>query len=438
MRIHLHYRAVCCASRAQADESIANVRPTDRILSSIAEEPLRRLALEVLERNPGRSSRTAAARATAQKAAQAGSLPDPVAAVTAYVESPQTRVGPTQAMFSLSQRFPWFGTLGLRERAAEHETAAAEAQVETTRLELLTETRTLFHELAFLDAFEREAREDRSTLVHYEDVARARYASGVGLEQAAVKIQAEITRSDTRLLDIATRRAAVLAQVNAMRDRPADTPVEITPLPSLPEISLETDDLRQRALRNRPEMTELASRVDRAATMTRLARKAYGPDFSVGVTYSLVGERDDAAGRMAPPPDDGQDVFGVSVGVDLPLWRGKRSAAVNEASERQVGAEDERRGVQTAIERSLGELSQRLPLTWQRLRLLEDVLAIQAAESLRSAESAYGAGTLNALDLLDAERVLLEVRIASARARADYAITVAQLEGTVAEPVPTQ
>jgi outer membrane protein TolC len=214
--------------------------------------------------------------------------------------------------------------------------------------------------------------------------------------------------------------------------------VEITPLPSLPEISLETDDLRQRALRNRPEMTELASRVDRAATMTRLARKAYGPDFSVGVTYSLVGERDDAAGRMAPPPDDGQDVFGVSVGVDLPLWRGKRSAAVNEASERQVGAEDERRGVQTAIERSLGELSQRLPLTWQRLRLLEDVLAIQAAESLRSAESAYGAGTLNALDLLDAERVLLEVRIASARARADYAIAVAQLEGTVAEPVPTQ
>jgi outer membrane protein TolC len=111
---------------------------------------------------------------------------------------------------------------------------------------------------------------------------------------------------------------------------------------------------------------------------------------------------------------------------------------VNEASERQVGAEDERRGVQTAIERSLGELSQRLPLTWQRLRLLEDVLAIQATESLRSAESAYGAGTLNALDLLDAERVLLEVRIASARARADYAITVAQLEGTVAEPVPTQ
>jgi outer membrane protein TolC len=70
--------------------------------------------------------------------------------------------------------------------------------------------------------------------------------------------------------------------------------------------------------------------------------------------------------------------------------------------------------------------------------LLEDVLAIQAAESLRSAESAYGAGTLNALDLLDAERVLLEVRIASARARADYAIAVAQLEGTVAEPVPTQ
>ena len=65
----------------------------------------------------------------------------------------------------------------------------------------------------------------------------------------------------------------------------------------------------------------------------------------------------------------------------------------------------------------------------------EDVLEIQASQSLRSAEAGYAAGTLNALDLLDAERVLLDVRIAAARARADYAITLAELEGTVAAPV---
>jgi outer membrane protein TolC len=94
-----------------------------------------------------------------------------------------------------------------------------------------------------------------------------------------------------------------------------------------------------------------------------------------------------------------------------------------------------RRAAVTAIERSLGELQQRLPLTWDRLELLREVLAVQAEESLASAEAAYAAGAAGALDLLDAERTLLQVRIAAARAEADYAIALAQLEGAIATPL---
>ena len=65
------------------------------------------------------------------------------------------------------------------------------------------------------------------------------------------------------------------------------------------------------------------------------------------------------------------------------------------------------------------------------------MLGIQADQSLRSAEAGYAAGTLNSLDLLDAERVLLEVRTATERTRADYAIALARLEGAVGEPLRT-
>ncbi len=77
-----------------------------------------------------------------------------------------------------------------------------------------------------------------------------------------------------------------------------------------------------------------------------------------------------------------------------------------------------------------------MTLTWKQLRLLKDVLEIQAQESLRSSEAGYAAGAINSLDLLDAERVLLDVRTAVARTRADYAIAVARLEGAVGEPIP--
>ena len=69
--------------------------------------------------------------------------------------------------------------------------------------------------------------EDRATLEHYGELALARYASGVGLDQAVIKIQAEITRTDTRLLSLAARRATVVARLNALRDRPQATPVVV-------------------------------------------------------------------------------------------------------------------------------------------------------------------------------------------------------------------
>ena len=83
-------------------------------------------------------------------------------------------------------------------------------------------------------------------------------------------------------------------------------------------------------------------------------------------------------------------------------------------------------------------LAQRIPLTWQQLRLLQDILILQAEESVQSAQSGYVSGTFNALDLLDAEHVLFEAETAIARAQADYAIRLTQLEGVIAEPLASQ
>ena len=74
-------------------------------------------------------------------------------------------------------------------------------------------------------------------------------------------------------------------------------------------------------------------------------------------------------------------------------------------------------------------------LSGEQVELFEHVLLIQAEQSLRSAESGYAAGSLNSLDLLDAERVLLEVRTGIERARADHAIAYARLEGAIGAPL---
>jgi outer membrane protein, heavy metal efflux system len=299
----------------------------------------------------------------------------------------------------------------------------------------VTETRRLYYEIAFLDAYAGVVATDRDTLSHYEELARARYASGVGLQQAVIKIQAEITKDDNRLLDVRNRRATLAAALNALRDRPQDTEIPGLALPRFDSVALDPAAIRARALDLRPEMAAADREIAQAEAMVDLARKEYKPDFTLGVTYTQVGPRTDPAGVMAPPPDNGSDVLGVSLSFNLPIKRRKLAAGVEEAAERRVSASERKRAVVTSIDRSLGELLERTRLTWDQLRLLEDVLGIQADQSLRSAESGYSAGSINSLDLLDAERVLLEVRTATERARADYAVAIARLEGAVGEPV---
>lgn len=416
-------------------DNVVGLTAADDIVSSLSDVKLRLLLEEVLERNPGLARLRAQADAADQRVPQVKAWPDPVASLTFFVLPPQTRAGPQRAALNLAQRFPWFGTLEIREKAALWEAAAGRAKVEAARLRIVAETRKAYHELIFLEAQRGIVEEDQVTLEHYGELALARYASGVGLGQAVVKIQAEITRTETRLLGIAARRAAVAAEVNALRDRPQSTPVLVGEVGTAPAEELDADELNRRAVGRRPEIVVAEARVEAAAARVELAQKASSPGVILGLNYGYVSRRDDAAGRENPPENNGDDILGLTGGISLPLWSKKLSAGVEEGVLTRLAAEEGRREATAEIEGVLGALLHRIPLLREQLRLFDQVLLIQAAESLRSAESAYAAGTAGALDLLDAERVLLQARIAAERARADLSILFAELEGVVAGPV---
>ena len=361
-----------------------------RLQTSLPAE-LAELAGEVLERNPELARLRAEAGAAEQRAPQVRALPDPMASVTAFLSTPETRVGPQQASAMISQRFPWFGTLDLKEKQALLGAAASRLEVEAKRLQLVTEVRRLAWELAYLDAEEEAVLEDRETLSHFEELARARYASGVGLGQAVVKLQAEITKDDNRILRIDSRRASLVASLNALRDRPAGDPLPTAQLSAAPAIvpPMDPSGLLDVAEMHRPEVRRSRILTEAAGIGIELAEKQYRPDFTLGFGYTLVGSRDDPAGRAMPPPDNGDDIIGLTLGVNLPVRREKLAAGLLEATARESAARDRTRGILAEIERDLGDLSSRLPLTLDQLALFDDLLILQAEEALRSAEAAF-------------------------------------------------
>lgn len=416
-------------ARATADKSASQLT-----LESIGIGQHQSLFIEVLERNPEIARARYLAAAAEALAPQLRALPDPTAALSLFVLPPETRSGPQQFSVSVQQKLPWFGKLSLKEKAATYAAAAASARVEATRLDKLAEARRAVAELAFLDAREAILFEERNALVRYERAAQARYASGSGLQQEIVRIQAQITRTDARLLEISERRWTLRSALNALRDRPVDYPLESSSLPEAHEPTFDLAALKNHARSRRPEINEANAEIAAGQALVALAQKGYRPDVAFGLSYTAVGRRDDAPGLLLPPPDNGDDILALSASLNLPVRKRKLAAGVEQAQAQRRAAEEKKRQTLAHIEGSIGDLVSRMPLLYQHLQLLENVLLKQAREALRSAETAYSTGKLNAVDLLDAEIVMFEVKVAAKRTRTDLAVAWIQLERTIAGP----
>lgn len=411
------------------------VAPADRILQAQADSRLRTLVAETLDRNPAVAEAQARARAAEHHASNRAALPDPVVGITAFLKSPETRTGPQILTLNLLQSLPWLSKLDLEERANLLSASALHADAEAKRLDLATEVRRLYYELAFLVRHKAITQDFVDHLRQHEEISQSRYATGVGASQDVVKIQAEITLAENLLLDIDQRRIDLEAAINALRDRPASTLILPAVLPSGEEVSLDFGRLSETAARLRPELVAADARIAATEVRVKRAEKAFRPDFKVGLTYTFVEPRDDRAASLSPPEGNGEDILGIQGGVSVPVWRKRTKAGVEEASQIELAAREGKRDVLAGIESAIGDLMQRIPLTWQQLRLLEDILILQAEESVKSAQAGYVSGILNALDLLDAEHVLFRAETAIARSRADYAIRLTQLEGEVGEPL---
>jgi len=106
---------------------------------------------DALQRNPGIREAAARYRAALQLVPQVRALPDPMVTFTQALRSVETRVGPQQQTVMLSQAFPWFGTLDLREQVAVQAAAAQYHRYVVSQWEVIANVKQAFYNLAYVD-----------------------------------------------------------------------------------------------------------------------------------------------------------------------------------------------------------------------------------------------------------------------------------------------
>jgi outer membrane protein TolC len=177
----------------------------------------------------------------------------------------------------------------------------------------------------------------------------------------------------------------------------------------------------------------MAHRVKAADHAVALAKKAYFPDVTVSGTWIDTGDR---TGPGAPS-DSGQDAVMAMVSLNLPIWYERLAAGVRQARNRRLAAQADRAQQHRRLGTELARASWRLDDAQRRYDLYKRVLLPKAREAMLAIQKDYASGGSSFIDLMDAQRTLLDFQLILVRARADARIARADIHRLIG-PVDPQ
>lgn len=369
---------LACVARAAhaADTPLFRSPSATRLTASrcgdAAPDPvLDALIAEVLERNP----------------AQERALPDPLISV-ALIEAADPLSAPgardvTRPALLWSQELR--AQLGLRAATVR---AYYGLLLARERLELVREQ---------IDVWQR-----------VESASRARYAVGLGAQQDVLRSQLEVTRAEERRAWQEAEAEIRQAEINRLRERPLDTPIEAPARLSLCTSSDEAAPLWERVRTTSPELWAMQVALQQARLAVRVAQQAPRPAATRG--RAAV-----AKPRMAPG----------EAGMALPL-QGKGGAAYYEARLRATvrRAEDLEMQLRYRTHERLTQLR-----TMERIvQLFDQGIIPQGRMSIESALASYQAGKVPFVAVLDALGTHYDDRSRYLGLLNDHAVMRARLE----------
>lgn len=303
----------------------------------------------------------------------------------------------TQRFYSLSQAFDLSGQRGLRTRAARARVEGVRRGNARTRLDRRAQVRERFYAVLFQQRRVAALEESFGRLKRVAGIVAERRQAGAAsgydqhrLERERAALRARLRQAKAKRDQARSALEALLPGSGDLPDKVAGTlaPGEVAPL------------ARYRGgLDQRSDLRRLQAEAHAAGLEQRAAGRAWVPDVTVGLGVTTV----------AQPGADGSGSL-LELTIPLPAFdRGQAEVAA--AGARQSRAEARyRRLLEQARAQVSGLWRQTRELDKATVQFREQALA-KSREVTAIAESAYRAGELGILELLDAYRGQLDARL---------------------------
>jgi cobalt-zinc-cadmium efflux system outer membrane protein len=369
-----------------------------------------------LRNNPSLVAIHADWEAAKKKIAQAKSLPDPRLGYS-YRFAP--RGDNMRRAIELEQMLPWFGRLDLQGQAASAAADVVGNKCQVDRLKLFNDIKAAWYEYYFLGKSIESVTENITLVKSFEEIAMVRYQTSKASQQDVIRAQIERATLENQLRSLQDLQSPAAAKVNAVMGRPSDAPLAWPQDVADEGTTMDNAELQKMLVQENPELLAAQGQINQSRKEIDIADKGYYPDITVGVEYAdWMGTRD----------MDQRDAYTGKISINLPIWRGRISAGVDEMRQRHRATVAMKQDIFNSLSAELKMAAYSHRDAQRKVKLYNDSLIPKQKEAIAALQRSYQAGSASFLELIDAQRTLLEFEISYHRALADRAISLARIE----------
>lgn len=376
---------------------------------------------EAAENNPELKAQYVMFEASLERVTQVNSLPDPSISFGYFISPIETRVGAQRAKISLSQMFPWFGTLKAKESAA---TFLAESKYQAflnAKNQLFFNVKKAYYPIGEAKEHIRWQEENIEILETYKILATTAFANGKGALADVIRVDIMIENAETDISLLKEKLKPLSVNFNRLLNKSDTSEINVADVRSALTIDrlYRSDSL---FIDHHPILKVLDNKIESVKATEEVARKNGLPQFGVGLDYAFISQRPDVN-----ISDNGKNAFMPMATMTLPIFRKKYKASIKEAQLTQTALfyqkEATKNSLVSSYQMALYEQKKARELDYLYNRQIENT-----KEVIDLLYTAYSNSGKDFEEVLRMQQQLLKYEMAKATAKKQFSIALAELD----------
>ena len=329
----------------------------------------------------------------------------------------------TMKEFSISQKFPFPGKRPLMKEMASKEAEAVSADIQGKIHQIIKDVKTAYYDLSHSYRATEVTQRNKRILEDFAKIAETRYAVGEGIQQDVFKAHVEVSKMVNELIMLSQRKKALEAKLNALLNRPPETPVGEPEEVVFRKFPFIVEELQKMALETNPALMGMKKMIEAKGKAHALAKREYYPDFNFKFAY---GQRDNG------PDMRRRDMLTGMVEMNIPIfYKSKQDRKVAETKAEILATEAQYRAMKNEVLFMITDMASMIQRGERQIELYKTGIIPQANLQINSAMSSYRVNKADFMTLLDSQMTLYKYELEYHQALTEYEKNVANIGAAV-------